>query len=129
MARSQLKMCIVNPVLVADIAPLVGTQAEIMRRTGISWNSWIKICAGFPIRLSVGRRFRDWVLGVAHDIEPFRARFPDPVSRSVNRKALKTVFLLAPNVSGEVVQTIPKLRSVERAFRMRGLPPIAGPYA
>lgn len=43
-----LNMCIVNPDLVEEIRKLVGSQAEIMTRVGISWNSLTKIASGMP---------------------------------------------------------------------------------
>lgn len=55
-------MCIVNRDFVDDIAKRIGSQSEIMVRVGISWNTWIKIAAGQPIRLTVGERLKARIL-------------------------------------------------------------------
>lgn len=57
-----LNMCIINSDFVDDIAKLVGSQSEIMVRIGISWNTWTKITAGLPIRLTVGERLKTRIL-------------------------------------------------------------------
>ncbi len=86
-------MCIVNPALVDDILPVVGKQAEIMGKVGISWNSWIKIVGGQPIRHSLGERFRARILADADDIEGFRCKFPSGRGE-VDTVALEDAFLL-----------------------------------
>ena len=86
-------MCIVNPALVADIAPLTGSQSDIMRRAGISWNSWIKITGGLPVRHSLAHRFKARVLATAEEVEGFRRKFPSPCG-GIDRAALDDAFLL-----------------------------------
>lgn len=86
-------MCIVNPALVADIAPLVGGQAQIMCRIGISWNSWIKIARGQPVRYSLGARFKARVIAAADQAAGLRRKFPSACGE-VDRAALDAAFLM-----------------------------------
>jgi len=87
------RMCTVNPALVDDIFPLVGGQAEIMTKIGISWNSWIKITGGFPVRHSLAHRFKTRVLATAEEVEGFRRKFPSPCG-GIDYAALNDAFLL-----------------------------------
>ncbi|WP_160119270.1 hypothetical protein [Sphingosinicella microcystinivorans] len=108
-----------NPEFVADIAPLTGSQTEIMRCIGISWNSWIKICAGLPIRLSVGRRLRDRLLAEAPESAGLRGRFSHIASGiEIRRRAREVNFLLPANTTDETSRSMPQLRSVGRALKM-----------
>lgn len=128
MTRGRLGMCIVNPALVADIAPLTGSQSEIMRRAGISWNSWIKVSAGLPIRLSVGRRLKERILPRAHEIESLCRRFPAQTADGIDRAALDAAFLrpVASAISADAIQ-LPPIRSVRRARQLLvGRYPAAG---
>lgn len=86
-------MCVVNPELVEHIAPLAGGQADIMRRIGISWNSWLKIVAGLPVRHSLGERLKARILSVAHEIDGLRTIFP-AANGGVDQAALGAAFLL-----------------------------------
>ncbi|MBB4633463.1 hypothetical protein [Sphingosinicella soli] len=119
MKRGTPGMCIVNPSLVPDIASLTGSQSEIMRRAGISWNSWIKVCGGLPIRLSVGRRFKDRVLARAHESECLRRRFPGGAEGGIDHVALDAAFLrpVAPALSADAIH-LPPIRSVRRARQL-----------
>jgi hypothetical protein len=80
------RMCIINPMLVEDIVPLAGGQADIMCRIGISWNS------------SLGERLRTRILAAAEGIEGFGAKFP-AAGGGLDRVALAAAFLL-PSLSG-----------------------------
>lgn len=73
---SRQKMCVINPIIVPLIAPLVGGQSDIMVRVGISWNSWNKILDGQPIRLSMAERFRARILHLAADLDSFAGAYP-----------------------------------------------------
>lgn len=86
-------MCIVNADLVEDIAPLVGSQSEIMTRVGISWNSWVKVVDGLPIRLSVGERLRSRVIGDLRRSRAIQAKFPRRAADGVDEAALEEAFL------------------------------------
>ena len=90
---SRQRMCVVNSELVEEIAPLVGSQAEIMTRVGISWNSWVKISGGLPVRVSVGERLRSRVLERAEDLPGLRDKFPPAGDGQVDREALERAFL------------------------------------
>ncbi|WP_417595044.1 hypothetical protein [Parasphingorhabdus sp.] len=92
----QLKsgMCIVNPALVVDIAPLVGGMADIMTRIGISWNTWNKISTGQPVRYSVAQRFQARIVAKADEIEALRAKFP-ATHGGIDRDALSEALLLS----------------------------------
>ena len=121
-------MCIVNPALVADIAPLMGSQSEIMLRAGISWNSWIKVSAGLPIRVSVGRRLKARILQCAHESEGLRRRFPAETAEGIDRTALDAAFLrpIAPAATADALSdavTRQPIRSVRRARQL-----LAGRY-
>ncbi len=118
--RGKPKMCIINPALVEDMAPLTGSQNEIMRRIGISWNSWIKISAGLPIRLSVGRRLRDRMLSRAHEIEGFRRKFAATSSPDgIDHAALEAAFLRPALISIQPdARHDAPLRSVQRARQL-----------
>ena len=98
MKQHKQRMCIINPMLVEDIVPLAGGQADIMCRIGISWNSWIKILAGQPVRQSLGERLRTRILAAAEGIEGFGAKFP-AAGGGLDRAALAAAFLL-PSLSG-----------------------------
>lgn len=88
---SRLKvMCLVNPEVVARLAPVVGPQANIMQNLGISWNTWIKISAGHPIRLSVAQRLKNRVL----TDENFSCVFDNQVVAG-SKAALDHTFLCA----------------------------------
>lgn len=91
--QAKQRMCIINPELVDDIAPLVGGQAEIMCRIGISWNSWIKIVGGLPVRHSLGERFKARILATAEEIDGFRRKFPS-TGGGFDRAAMADAFLL-----------------------------------
>lgn len=119
MTRGKPGMCIVNPALVADIAPLAGSQSEIMRRAGISWNSWIKVCAGLPIRVSVGRRLKARILPRAHESEGLRRRFPAETMGDIDRAALDAAFLrpVAPAAPADMI-AFPPIRSIRRARQL-----------
>ncbi len=54
-------MCRVHPDIVRAVKDRTGGRERIMQRFGISWNSWMKIAAGDPVRRSVAERFRDRV--------------------------------------------------------------------
>ncbi|WP_152682398.1 hypothetical protein [Sphingopyxis sp. C-1] len=93
MTESKQRMCVINPDLVDEIGPLVGGQCEIMTRVGISWNSWIKITGGLPVRLSLAHRFKARVLADADSIEGFYRKFPLP-GGGLDHAALDNAFLL-----------------------------------
>jgi hypothetical protein len=57
-----LKMCFVNPAVIDGLSEIVGTQAEIMTRVGISWNTWTKIRLRQPIRISVAERLQSRII-------------------------------------------------------------------
>lgn len=120
MKHGKPKMCIINPALIEDMTPLTGSQNEIMGRIGISWNSWIKISAGLPIRLSVGHRLRDRMVSRAHEIEGFGRKFPAAAAPDgIDREALEAAFLRPAFIA---VQPDPRhdapLRSVQRARQL-----------
>lgn len=92
-------MCVVNSDLVEEVSRLVGTQAEIMRRVGISWNSWVKIVNGLPIRLSVGERLRSRVLNELRTSPDIREKFPSAMAADgVDELALEEAFLKPASV-------------------------------
>lgn len=93
MSQKKQRMCVVNPDLVDEIGHLVGGQCEIMTRIGISWNSWIKIASGLPVRLSLAHRFKARVLASAGSIEGFHQKFPLP-GGGLDYVALDDAFLL-----------------------------------
>jgi hypothetical protein len=86
-------MCVINPALVPLIAPLVGSQAEIMLRVGISWNSWNKILAAQPIRISMAERFRDRIGRIAPETDSFVAAFP-AAEGGLDRTAFDDAFIM-----------------------------------
>lgn len=92
--RRILEMCVVNPELVGNLAQLVGSQAEVMGRLGISWNTWVKIRTGRPILMSVGRRLRSRILNNADAVSRFRREFPSSCEAGVDRGALEAAFFL-----------------------------------
>jgi hypothetical protein len=115
-------MCIVNRDLVEDLEPLVGSQAEVMRRLGISWNSWIKIVAGMPIRASVGQRLKERTLAQAAALHGLRSKFPCTVAPDgIDRAALDSAFMLP--AANDVGPAVPAdghgLRSVRQAKAFR----------
>lgn len=93
MTQGKQRMCVVNPALVGDIVHLVGGQCEIMTKIGISWNSWIKITGGLPVRRSLAQRFKARVLAAAEEIEGFRRKFPSACG-GLDHAALDEAFLL-----------------------------------
>lgn len=93
MSEGKQRMCVVNPELVDDIGHLVGGQCEIMTKIGISWNSWVKITSGLPVRRSLAHRFKARVLASADGIEGFRRKFPS-ASGGLDHAALDDAFLL-----------------------------------
>lgn len=93
MSEKKQRMCVVNPELVNEIGHLVGGQCEIMTRIGISWNSWIKIASGLPVRLSLAHRFKARVLASADSVEGFHRKFPLP-GGGLDYAALEDAFLL-----------------------------------
>ena len=120
--RRQVGMCVINRALVEDIAPLVGSQADVMGRLGISWNSWIKIAAGLPIRMSVGQRLKVRVLANAAHAAGFRRKFPsDAAPDGIDRAALDAAFLRPVTVPQAWQPSGPPLRSVRRAMEMPAL--------
>lgn len=94
-ASPRQNMCVINPVLVPMIAPLVGSQSEIMLRVGISWNSWNKILDGRPIRISMAERFRERIGKIARETESFVAAFPTH-DGGLDRAAFDEAFILSP---------------------------------
>lgn len=88
-------MCVINPALVPLIAPFVGSQSEIMLRVGISWNSWNKILAARPIRISMAERFRERIGKIALETESFVAVFP-ATGGGLDRKAFDQAFIFMP---------------------------------
>ena len=62
--RHPAGMCIVNSALVEELAPIADSQAAVTENLGISWNSWIKIVAGLPVRRSLGLRLEERVLAI-----------------------------------------------------------------
>lgn len=93
MSQGKQRMCVVNPELVDDIGHLVGGQCEIMTRIGISWNSWIKITNGLPLRQSLALRFKARVLATADRVEGFHRKFPSK-NGGLDHAALDDAFLL-----------------------------------
>ncbi|MDZ3831478.1 MAG: hypothetical protein U0S50_06640 [Sphingopyxis sp.] len=94
MKEVKQRMCVINPALVDDIAPLVGGQADIMRRIGISWNTWIKINGGHPVRYSLAQRLKARVVANAEQVETLGRKFPSECG-GVDRDALDDAFLLS----------------------------------
>jgi len=92
-SEKKQRMCVVNPDLVDEIGHLVGGQCEIMTRIGISWNSWIKIAGGLPVRHSLAHRFKARVLADADRVEGFQQKFPLP-GGGLDYAALEDAFLL-----------------------------------
>lgn len=86
------KMCTVHPQIVALMAPLVGSQSEIMVRMGISWNSWNKLLDGQPIRCSMAERLRTRILNMAENLDSFIAAFP-AADGGLDRAALEQGFM------------------------------------
>lgn len=94
MTQATQRMCIVNPALVEDIAPLVGGQSAIMARIGISWNTWTKISGGQPVRYSLAERLKARILAHADETETLGRKFP-AVGGGIDREALCSAFLIA----------------------------------
>lgn len=106
MVQQHRGMCVINREIVDDLATLTATSADMMQRLGISWNSWMKIVAGLPIRRSLALRFRDRILEQAASIEGFRQKFPCASSDDgIDRSALERAFLSAPG------DTMPRARA------------------
>lgn len=113
--RPRPEMCIVNRDFVDDLAPMVGTNTDVMQRLGISWNSWIKIVAGMPVRKSLGLRLKERALAQAAAVDGFRRKFPCTTSADgIDREALDRAFLRPPCDSAAPGD--PTLRSVRRAM-------------
>lgn len=93
MSEKKQHMCVINPDLVDEIGHLVGGQCEIMTRIGISWNSWIKIVSGLPVRRSLAHRFKARVLASADRIQGFHQKFPLP-GGGLDYAALDDAFFL-----------------------------------
>lgn len=111
----ELNMCVINAELVDEIRPLAGSQAEIMTRLGISWNSWIKVSAGLPVRQSVGERLRMRVLAQADALPQLRKRFPAAGSAGkIDREALGAAFLVPIKVRTDQYTATPIPRSVRK---------------
>ncbi len=110
-------MCVVNRSLVADIERLIGSQTEIMGRVGISWNSWIKVVGGLPIRLSVGQRLRARILDSADSLPGLQAKFPPSRSgETIDRSAFEQAFLEPVFLHRRPESEERSLRSVRRAM-------------
>lgn len=116
MSNRNLKMCVINTDFVEELAPFVGTQSDIMSRSGISWNSWIKIVGGLPVRRTVGERFRSHVLHKLVQQPDVRSRFaPADNSEQVDINALERAFLTPMDIPQGEKREEPQLRSVRRA--------------
>lgn len=127
--QQQMGMCIVNRDLVEDLEPLVGSQAEVMQRLGISWNSWIKIVAGLPVRRSVGQRLKERTLAHAAALDGLKSKFPCNVAPDgLNRAALDSAFMLpaAKEVGPAMSPGVYGLRSVRQARSFRQCEGAAG---
>ena len=117
--RREFRICIVNHALVDDIAQLVGSQADVMRRIGISWNCWIKIAGGLPIRLSVGQRLRTRLLADRARIPGFAAKFPSATAPDgVDCAALEAALLRPVTITRQERPALRPLRSVRRALAL-----------
>jgi len=90
--RRKLQMCVVNPVFVDGLSQLVGSQMVVMRRLGISWNTWTKIRSGRPVTLSVGQRLRSRIVNnqSAHQI----LKRDDSTAGEDYVEVLENIFLL-----------------------------------
>jgi len=118
MARD-IKMCVINAEVVEEIRYIAGSQSEIMTRIGISWNSWIKVEGGMPIRLSVGQRLRMRVLERLEDLPGLGAKFPSRLpGEALDRRALERNFLKPVTVSGGTDGSASRIRSVQQAREM-----------
>lgn len=109
-------MCVINSDLIDDLAEVVGTQSDIMARSGISWNSWIKIVGGLPVRRTVGERFRSQILDELLQRPGVRLRFASPDKpEQVDVRALESAFLTPVEFMQGDNRGEPQLRSVRRA--------------
>ncbi|MET0374486.1 MAG: hypothetical protein ABW128_09540 [Rhizorhabdus sp.] len=116
MSNRSLKMCVINSDLVEDLAEVVGTQSDIMARSGISWNSWIKIVGGLPVRRTVGERFRSQVLDELGQRPSVRSRFASTERpEQIDMMALESAFLTPVEFTQGDNRGEPQLRSVRRA--------------
>ena len=107
--------CVINRDLIEDLAMLAGTRDDMMQRLGISWNSWIKIAGGIPIRTSLALRLRSRVLAQAHESEGLREKFPSSSAPDgIDRAALERAFLRP--ASAVTAPCAPAFRSVRRAM-------------
>lgn len=88
------RMCIVNPALVPDIAPLVGGQSDIMTNIGISWNTWTKITGGQPVRYSLAERLKARIIANAGELETLGRKFPATCG-GVDHEALGNALLIS----------------------------------
>ena len=103
-------MCVINPALVPLIAPLVGSQSEIMLRVGISWNSWNKILDGRTIRIPMAERFRDRIGKIARETDSFINAFTAPEG-GLDVAAFEAAFILPV----DAVEPAPSAREQMRA--------------
>lgn len=116
MSNRSLKMCVINSELVDELAALVGTQSDIMIRSGISWNSWIKIVGGLPVRRTVGERFRSQMLDELGQRPAVRSKFASPDRPGqIDMRALERAFLTPVEFMQGHNREEPQLRSVRRA--------------
>ena len=104
MAR-MLKMCVVNAEFVDELGKMVGSQAEIMTRVGISWNTWNKLVDGQPIRLTVGERLRSRVLDDLDAMPGLKEKFsPDGEEDKPDLRALERAFFKPVTLRREASQ-------------------------
>lgn len=114
--QKELKMCIVNLEIVNLISSIAGSQMDIMSRIGISWNSWIKIVGGLPVRLTVGERLRSRVVGQLYDVPgPSGHAARVRMAIDLDRSELERIFLKPVTVQEKEGDHIRRLRSVKRA--------------
>lgn len=92
--KRKLKMCVVNPLLIDGLGQLVGSQLEVMTHLGISWNTWIKIRSGQPVKLSLGRRLRSRIVADRKAREVVRREAGSPRLRDLDAEGLERIFLL-----------------------------------
>jgi len=118
MARD-IKMCVINADVVEEIRDIVGPQSAIMMRMGISWNSWIKVEGGMPIRLSLGQRLRMRVLERLDELPGLAAKFPPrSPGEAIDRQALERSFLKPVTICGGSDERALSVRSVRQARAM-----------
>lgn len=108
---SIMNMCIVNPMIVEVIGPFVGSQ-DITIRLGISWNSWIKIAGGMPVRLSVGQRLKSRIMSDPYFLDILRSE-PGCLEK-LKEKFLSPMTISAgckPN-NGEIPRSLRRAREL-----------------